>query len=384
MSEISDILAKLPDISFIENMTLEQLQAEMLADYQNKYEELTGKKLSLSKADPMRLLIFACGVQLYQDAVYIDRAGKQSFLKYSYGNFLDNLAALKGIERQAAKPATVTMKFSLQEARKSAAGIPAGTRVTNAYEIYFQTDMYMEIPAGEFSVEVPCTCLTEGTVGNQLGIGEIDILVDPIPYIASVINTTESSGGTEIEDDVSLAERTYLAPANYSCAGSEPAYEYYVKTFSPDIEDVKITSPEECEIDIRFLMAGGELPNEELVQRMTDYINDSRVKPMTDRITIKIPDVEEYEISMKYYINRSDNSSATTIQSRVNVAIQQYIIWQRSKIGRDINPSKLAELCMAAGAKRVEITSPVFKAVPDTSVARLSTQVVTYGGIEND
>ena len=39
---------------------------------------------------------------------------------------------------------------------------------------------------------------------------------------------------------------------------------------------------------------------------------------------------------------------------------------------------------VAAGAKRAEITSPVFTTVPDTSVARIGTQTVTYGGVEND
>ena len=39
---------------------------------------------------------------------------------------------------------------------------------------------------------------------------------------------------------------------------------------------------------------------------------------------------------------------------------------------------------MTAGAKRVEITSPVFTQVTETSVARVGKQTITYGGIEND
>lgn len=384
MSEVSDLLDKIPDISFIEDLTLEQLQQEMVEDYQNRYEELTGRKVTLARADPMRLLIFACSVQLYQDAVYIDRAGKQSFLKYSYGSFLDNLGALKGIKRQDAKSAAVTVRFRLQEARKSAVSIPAGTRVTSSYELYFETDEYAEIPAGELYIDVGCTCQETGEAGNMFLAGELTTLVDPIPYVQSVRNITDSSGGTDIENDESLAERIYLAPVNYSCAGPEDAYIYYVKSYNSKIEDVKATTPGECEVDIRILLSGGEIPGEDLIRSIEEYINRSSIKPMTDRVSVKAPDVEEYHIDMKYFINKSDYSSAHTIQMKVNEAIQSYIEWQGGKIGRDINPSKLSEFCMKAGAKRVEVTEPVFKEVTDTAVAKMITQSVTYGGIEND
>ena len=65
-------------------------------------------------------------------------------------------------------------------------------------------------------------------------------------------------------------------------------------------------------------------------------------------------------------------------------AVADYIEWQTRTIGRDINPSELMKRIVAAGAKRAEITSPVFTTVPDTSVARIGTQTATYGGVEND
>ena len=77
-------------------------------------------------------------------------------------------------------------------------------------------------------------------------------------------------------------------------------------------------------------------------------------------------------------------AQAVTIQSDVNQAITDYIQWQRH-IGRDINPSKLISMIMAAGAKRVVVTYPVYTVVASTKVPTLSSDpTITYGGLEND
>ena len=54
------------------------------------------------------------------------------------------------------------------------------------------------------------------------------------------------------------------------------------------------------------------------------------------------------------------------------------------KIGRDINPSQLIQMMVSAGAKRVEVKLPVFQIVGATNVAKLVSQNVAYGGIEDD
>ena len=53
-------------------------------------------------------------------------------------------------------------------------------------------------------------------------------------------------------------------------------------------------------------------------------------------------------------------------------------------MGRDINPSQLTSFLVAAGAKRIEIRSPVFTAVSETSVAQVQNITVLSGGIENE
>jgi len=67
----------------------------------------------------------------------------------------------------------------------------------------------------------------------------------------------------------------------------------------------------------------------------------------------------------------------------VNNAVSEYVVWQKSKIGRSINPSELVRKVMQAGAKRVEVTSPVYTDLNDTQVAVEGSISVTYGGLED-
>ena len=113
-------------------------------------------------------------------------------------------------------------------------------------------------------------------------------------------------------------------------------------------------------------------------------MSDENIRPLTDQVVVQAPATVSYSVNVQYWLNTSDTSQASTIQEKVDQAISDYILWQESKIGRDINPDKLISMIKEAGAKRCVVTSPVFSIIPDTSVGKLSTKTVTYGGIEND
>lgn len=378
-----DEIANLPDVSFIDGVTLDDIQQQMVQDYLDKYEELTGESTELTRADPVSLILYACSVQIFQAMLYVDRAGKQDLLKYSYGEFLDNLAALKGIAREPAKPAVVTMRFSLAAIRPDTVAIPQGTRVSNG-DLYFETDEYTEIPSGDTYVDVTATCQTDGEDGNGLLPGEINVLVDPIAYVASVANTESTVGGTDIEDDDTLASRVYIAPSKYSVAGPEEAYRYWITEFNSSISDVYLSSPEAGQVLIEFILENGELPNEAMVRSLADYLANENIRPLTDEVIVQIPATTTFNVNVQYWINRSDINKAATIQAAVEQAVTDYVSWQQSKIGRDINPDKLISLMEQAGAKRVAVTEPVFSVMPDATIGRIGTKMVSYGGIEND
>ena len=376
-------LKNLPDVSFIGDVTLKDIEDSLVRDYEEKYFETTGEKIILARADPVTLLLYACAVQFYQGYKYIDKAGKMDLLKYAYGPYLDHIASMKGITREQAKPARVMVRFTLSEVRPNTIEIPQGTQVTDG-SMYFETEQYAEIKPGSGYIDVECVCLVSGSDGNDLQPGEINTLVNPIPYVASVSNIEETAGGVDIEDDDSMKERVYIAPSSYSVAGPEDAYRYWVKTFNSGISDVLVQSDNPVDVIVEFIMSDGELPTTGLIQGLQLYLQNKQIRPLTDKVTVKAPDTVDYKLDVRYYINTSDLKRADTIKANVTAAVDQYIVWQRSKIGRDINPSQLIQMMVSAGAKRVEVKLPVFQVVGAANVAKLVSQTVTYGGIEDD
>ena len=383
-TELLKSLYDLPDVSFIDNDTIAEMQRRMVTNYEKRYKEITGKTISLALADPMRILIYAAALDLFQIEQYVDRAGKQDLLKYSYGEFLDNLAGNRGVTRQQPAAAKTTLRFSVSEAKAYAVSVPEGTRATNGDGIYFRTVEYGEITPGNTFVDIEAICTAEGIEGNDFLPGQVSILVDPLPYIRAVENVTATEGGAALESDESLAERVYFAPSSYSVAGPDAAYIFWAKTYSSNIGSVKPTSPAPGEVTLYLLMADGSLPGEEIMRGLEDYLSENKIRPMTDLVTVRAPTVAAFGVNVTYYINRSDASAAVTIQQEVQSAVADYISWQTSEIGRDINPDALVQRLKAAGAKRAEVTAPAFTIVQDAQVAQCTARNIVYGGLEDD
>lgn len=301
MSNISE-LANVPQISFIENMTLQETEEQLKAEYARIYREQTGKELVLGEADAKTLLLKAFALIEYQTMQYADIKGQAELLKTSTGEALDALVALLGLTRQESKKATAKERFLLAEARADTVAVPAGTRVKTQGGRYFNTLDYAEIPPGATYVDTIVQAEEAGAESSGILAGEINILVDPIPYIASVSNVDESTGGLDVEDDDSLTERAYLAPSRFSCAGPRDAYEYHVREWRSDVTDVQITSPEPCVIAIYFVMEGGRLPNATEREELAEYISGENLRPLCDKVVCVEPEEVPYNIAFTYWI----------------------------------------------------------------------------------
>ena len=317
---------------------------------------------------------------------YADAKGRMEMLKTSTGDALDALAALVGLTRKEANRATATVRFTLSEAQSGATAIPTGTRVKSEDGKYFNTVEYGEIAAGETYTDVVVQAEEAGADSNGILSGGIKILVDPIAYVASVSNTTPSTGGLDAEDDDSLTRRIYLAPSVYSGAGPRDAYEYSAREWRGDVADVRIVSPLPDEVNIYFVIEdenGLRVPNSTELTAMADYLDDETIRPLCDKVTALAPDEVEYAITVKYWIAESDQRSVSEIQSRIAAAVADFQTWQR-KLGRDINPTELIARLREAGAKRVTLTAPVDTVIDTTELPKCTGATATYGGLEDD
>lgn len=223
-----------------------------------------------------------------------------------------------------------------------------------------------------------------GTEGNGYIAGQLTTLIDPLPYVASVTNLTETSGGAAVEDNDPYRERIHIAPESFSVAGPDGAYEYWAKTASASIADVHVDSPSPMQVVVTVLLAGGVIPTQTVLDEVFAVLDDRKRRPLTDKVTVRSPTTVDYNIDLTYYIRKSRATDVTSIQKAVEVASSEYKLWQKSKLGRDINPSQLTHMLVAAGASRLEIRSPVFLELNSSQVAKEGTTTVVFGGLVDD
>lgn len=376
---------KLPDVEFVIS-NKEQVLSRLL----EMYRTITGRRLA--EGDPVRIFILFMANVVVLLLNRINETGKQNMLRYAIGGNLDNIGILVGVARGDATAATTKVKFTLSASQPSSVIIPRGTRVTAGDNIFFALDDDLVFLTGETQKEGEASCTTLGEKGNGYAIGELTTLVDPSPYVATVSNITTSQGGATVEDDERYRERIQKAPEKFSCAGPSGAYEFYAKAASNQIEDVTVISPAAGEVMIYPLLKYGELPQTEILEKVKAMCNQTHIRPLTDKVNAKAPSEKKYNIQFTYYINRSQASDVSLIQQNVNKAMEDYIIWQRSMMGRDINPSELIKRVMEAGAKRVVVTSPVYTKVKNGSsddgfvveIATVGTKNGSYGGLEDE
>ena len=121
--------------------------------------------------------------------------------------------------------------------------VPKGTRV-NVGQTGFATTEAALLTAAQSSAEVAAECIETGTVGNGWSVGQINSPAERLhPTIeVTVVNTTVSAGGVEIEDDEAYRERVLLAPESFSVAGPVGAYQYWARQASPAVVDVHVAN----------------------------------------------------------------------------------------------------------------------------------------------
>lgn len=358
----------------------------------NLYEEITGR--TISTADPIRLFLITISYIEVLLLNAINYTGRQNLLKYSTDKYLDELGYLMDTERLAATPAQTTIKVTLSDVFTKDTVIPQGVRVSPDGDIYFATDTVLIIGAGKKEGTVSATCTQVGTIGNGFLPGQIKIIIDTNPYVQAMENATLSEGGSETEEDDVYRERIHNSPEKFSVAGPDGAYEFWARSASALIEDVRVVSPVPGDVDIYAILQGGELPQQELLDEIYTICNDKKIRPLTDHVFVKTPEVIKYDINVTYFVHINDQYKLTEISAAVESAINNFVLWTKSKIGRDINITELHSRILAAGVKRVDIKIPQYtqilegdntkKVVDPVQLAVAENITITYGGIEYD
>ncbi len=356
---------------------------EILNTLIKTFEEHMGE--TLYPGDERRQFLYNFVPVLVSAYNSINNTGRGNLLRYAKGEVLDSLGEFWDCTRLPAQRARVSLKFSLSAAQPSSTHIPAGTRATPDGTIYFATLQELVIPAGQNQGTVTAEALVAGAASNGFAPGQIKTIVDPLGYVAAVVNTDTSTGGAEIEGDDDYRERIRLVPQSYSVAGPAGAYVYWAMSADNTIADVAVSSPEAGVVKIVPLLVDGGVPGELVLDKVLEAVNAKNRRPLTDHVQVRAPAQVPYDIALTYYISSANQANSTAIQESISGpggAVDQFEAWQQAKLGRAINPDQLRYLIMQAGASRIAMSEPEYTELTADEVAVAGSITVTYGGIE--
>ncbi len=137
------------------------------------------------------------------------------------------------------------------------------------------------------------------------------------------------------------------------------------------------------------LMSDGTLATEEIKAAVLAACSADTVRPLTDQVFVEDAEQVKYNIDFTYYTQTGSGRSAVEIQTAVDNAVREYIRWQDTKLGRDINPDELRELLYHTGIKRIELREPAFTKLQNDSlsvpqVGQAGEITVVNGGYEDE
>lgn len=385
LNSIEEIQA-LPDIDIMKDLgiSLEGIIEEMIDDYETEYEARTGRSKTLYAGDRDRILITVMAAQLYQAQERAAYLFRRNFLKWMEDEELENWGANFGFKIPDAQPASVELKFYVNDPLEFDVEIPAGTRATAGDNVFFATAGHGILKAGQESVVIQALCSDAGEVGNDYVPGQINVIADPVPYISGVTNQSTSEGGAErmTGEDLMLSILQWMS--TYSTAGPAGAYEYWIMSYSSEIIDVSAVNlgDDSATENIYILLTDGKLPSVTFLNQVKQYLEELGNFPDTDKVDLYAPEKIEYALEVTYYISRSRRDNEEEIKSMVEDAIDAYVTYQGSGIGRAVDTTALIEYVRTAGAERVEVKKPSYQKLTASQVASCLSKKVTYGGLE--
>ena len=353
-------MSRNPEYQFVSTATDELLRILI-----EGYEHITGR--TVHPADPDRLFIDWVAAIIVQERVKTNYIGNQNIPSRAEGENLDGLAELFPVqERPRATPSRTTMRMTISEPQPGAILVPTGTRVTDtARTLYWETEENVYVRPGDSYIDVTAVCQTVGTAGNGYAPGQINQLVDVFDYYLRCENLTISDGGSDDATDEEFYELMRASQDSSSTAGPVGGYIYHAKRVSTEIRDVVPNSPTPGVVNIYVLMQDGTPASEEIKRAVSAACSEDETRPFTDFVSVCDPEQVPYDIDLTYYIPNDTTFSAAGIQAAVQSAVDNFVAWQCGKLGRDINPSKLYQMLMEAGIKRLDLRKPVFTVLRD-------------------
>ncbi len=338
----------------------------ILADMIAEFEAASGRTLQPAQVERLLINLYAYRESLVRNA--IQYAAEQNLLAFASFPMLDYLGQLLSVTRLASQPALTTLQFTLTGALTVPFTIPAGTLAgTSDGQFAFGTSATIVIAAGATVASVAATATAPGAGANGYLPGQINVLLNPNALIASVTNTSTSTGGSAPETDDHLRTRIQAAPNQFSVAGPTGAYRFFAIGADPSIVDAQVVSPAPGAVNVYVLTGpvtqqpspapnSTGVANSALLAKVAAVLNADMIRPLTDTVNVLAVTEVDYQVTATVTLYSDADPTATI--AAATAAVQELAIELAAKIQRDIVPSQMIAALSVAGVYGVALTSP--------------------------
>jgi phage-related baseplate assembly protein len=354
----------------------------ILAEMKAYYEDALNRKLQPADIEMIIIQGFAYRESLQRNA--LNDTAVLNLLEYAVAPIIDYLGDLVAVTRIPAVPATCDILLAFA-GNTTPTVVPEGTRIgAQDQKVFFRTIENVEVPANIANVTVKAACDTEGLIGNGYAPGEINLIIDPLPYLVTASNSDVTAAGAEEETDDRLRERIKLAPSSFSTAGPTNAYKFWALTANPLIVDVAVPKIPLTPGEVRIypLMESGEVTPTEILDAVLAAVDPEDRRPLCDTPVVFSPDRLEYTLNIE--LTLFEDAIVDDVLSVAIANAQAFVTDKRRKLGRDIIATQIISAVTADLSEsiyNVDLGSFVNIIVDEKSFAFCTAVNVTIVGI---
>jgi len=170
-----------------------------------------------------------------------------------------------------------------------------------------------------------------------------------------------------MESDDALRVRVPEAFEGLSVAGPTAAYEFHARSADGRVQDVSAISPAPAEVLITVLSRDGNgAAADELLITVGNALNDEKVRPVADRVTVQAATIHDY--SVKATLHLFDGVASAPCLAAANARLAAYLVEQK-KLGRSVRRESYGAVLRVAGVDWVDISEPAADIIMDRTQA---------------
>lgn len=310
----------------------------ILSSMTEKYEELTGSKVSNESDIMMRFKVLAS--QLFNMENAVDFIKRQMFVTTAQGEYLDMHANERGITRKEAVKARGEVTFSLSFPSASDIVIEKGSVVATSGVDFlsFQTTQDAVLLAGKLEVNVPVVALLGGSAHN-VKKGAICVMVTPPLGIEKVTNKLPLKAGADKESDEDLRARTLDSYKDISNSTNAVYYKRLAQSVGGvHSASVKAGVNGAGTLDVYLRAKGDAQLTLEQIEEAQQIIDKNRELCVDTYVLYAIP--KEFSLSVELELNDSYEFSSVSV--KVREKLYEYI--DSLEVGRPALVCEMSEV----------------------------------------